>query len=230
MFPLENSYQDILKKLGNFCQKANRSASDVLLLAVSKKQSAENIRTLWHLGQRHFAENQVQEALKKQTQLRDLSIIWHFIGPIQTNKARQIAQNFDWVHSLCRKEEASKLNHYRALLPEALPLKIALQVNIGCEAQKNGLAPTEVLPLAHWIQEHCPYLALEGIMCIPPVTLDFNTQCFYFGQMLPLQQQLREAGCQCDMLSMGMTDDLEAAILMGSTCVRVGRGLFGDRS
>ena len=225
---LNDAYLSVHQKIKAACLKAGRPSDSVNLLAVSKTQNTDAIGALFELGQRDFGENQVQEALSKQPRLSSLPIIWHFIGTIQSNKTKALAKSFDWVHTLCRIQEAIRLNTQRP--PEKAPLNVCLQVNIGNEAQKNGLSPEAILPLAKFIERQCPQLKLRGLMCIPPASTLYSEQLAYFEAMAALQHTLIQNGLPCDTLSMGMTDDMEAAIMAGSTWVRIGRGLFGDRN
>jgi PLP dependent protein len=197
---------------------------EVRLLAVSKTRPAEDIETLFNLGQREFAENQVQEALLKMEALSSLPITWHFIGLIQTNKTKAIATHFDWVHTVCREKEAIRLNDQHPV--EKAPLQVCLQINIGKEPQKNGLSPDEIMPLADLVESQLKNLKLRGLMCIPPA--DGNSMP-YFKQMFTLYEALRAHYPQCDTLSIGMSHDMMAAIAAGSTCVRIGQALFGAR-
>lgn len=199
-----------------------RAPGSVALLAVSKTQPAERLRELFSLGQRAFGENYLQEALTKQRALADLAIEWHFIGPIQSNKTKSIAEHFDWVHSVDREKVARRLSEQR---PEHLPpLKICLQVNISGEASKSGAAPGEVPALIARLAE-LPRIELRGLMCIPAPADDDHARRAPFRALRELMATLPGL----DTLSMGMSDDLEAAVAEGSTLVRVGSALFGPR-
>ncbi|TLX53378.1 YggS family pyridoxal phosphate-dependent enzyme [Stutzerimonas nosocomialis] len=204
-------------------QASARDAESVGLLAVSKTQPAEAIREAFGAGVRDFGENYLQEALDKQTALTDLALHWHFIGPIQSNKTKAIAEHFDWVHSVDRLKIAQRLSEQR---PDALgPLNICLQVNVSGEASKSGCAPEAVAGLAEAIAE-LPRLRLRGLMTIPAPTEDPTEQRRAFARL----RQLKEAlGPDLDTLSMGMSQDLEAAIAEGATWVRIGTALFGAR-
>jgi len=204
-------------------QASARDAESVGLLAVSKTQPAEAIREAFGAGVRDFGENYLQEALDKQTALTDLALHWHFIGPIQSNKTKAIAEHFDWVHSVDRLKIAQRLSEQR---PDALgPLNICLQVNVSGEASKSGCAPEAVAGLAEAIAE-LPRLRLRGLMTIPAPTEDPAEQRRAFARL----RQLKEAlGPDLDTLSMGMSQDLEAAIAEGATWVRIGTALFGAR-
>lgn len=199
---------------------------EVTLLAVSKAQSAEKLREAYEAGQTKFGENYLQEALNKQTELADLNIEWHFIGPIQSNKTQPIAQHFSWVHGVDRIKIAQRLNDARpADLP---PLQICLQVNISGEASKSGVAPNALLELVKAVSA-LPKLTLRGLMTIPEPTNDEALQHQQFKQMRELLQNLNKEGYALDTLSMGMSNDYQIAIEEGATMVRVGSAIFGER-
>ena len=200
------------------------------LLAVSKAFGADAILSAAAAGQRAFGENYVQEAAAKIVAIRalrpDLAFEWHFIGPIQTNKTRAIAEHFDWVQSVDRVKTAERLAEQR---PANLPrLNVLLQVNVSGEASKSGAAPEELSQLASAV-ERLPRLRLRGLMAIPAPQIDVAQQRLAFDRTHSLFKQLREEGRNLDVLSMGMSDDLEAAIAEGSTMVRVGTAIFGER-
>ena len=204
-------------------QAADRDASAVGLLAVSKTKPAAAIRDAYAAGVRDFGENYLQEALGKQAELADLPLCWHFIGPIQSNKTRAIAEHFDWVHSVDRLKIAQRLSEQR---PEGLaPLNICLQVNVSGEASKSGCAPEELEALATAVAR-LPRLRLRGLMAIPEPTDDACAQHEAFARVEQLQQHLK---LPLDTLSMGMSHDLEAAVAQGATWVRIGTALFGAR-
>ena len=233
LHPIVNIMQNLTESLKQTQQvmndavvAASRPVGSVTLLAVSKKQAAEAIRQVYDLGQTAFGENYVQEALEKQQFLANLEIQWHFIGPIQSNKTRQIAEHFDWVHSVDRLKVAERLSRQR---PQHLPpLNICLQVNIDNEPTKSGFSPQELL-------EHCqsiaalPQLTLRGVMAIPAPSQDYAEQLAVFKRVQDLYTQLQSAVPTVDTLSMGMSGDMQAAINAGSTMVRVGTGIFGAR-
>jgi PLP dependent protein len=199
---------------------------EVMLLAVSKAQSAEKLREAWEAGQTKFGENYLQEALNKQAELADLKIEWHFIGPIQSNKTQPIAQHFSWVHSVDRLKIAQRLNDARpADLP---PLQICLQVNISGEDSKSGVAPNELLELVGTVSA-LPKLTLRGLMTIPEPTDDESLQRQQFKQMRLLLNDLKKEGVVLDTLSMGMSSDYKIAIEEGATIVRIGSAIFGAR-
>lgn len=218
-------YQALLSTIARCAADHHRSTP--LLLAVSKTRSPDEIRDVWQAGCRDFGENYLQEALTKQEHLQDLDITWHFIGPLQSNKTRPVAQHFDWVHSVDRLKLAQRLNEQRpADLP---PLNVCIQVNIDDESSKAGVAPEEVEPLANAIRE-LPRLRLRGLMCIPHPWNDREEQRRPLAALKRLQEQLIAKGHVLDTLSMGMSDDLEAAVAEGSTIVRIGTAIFGARA
>ena len=206
---------------------AGRAPVSVSLLAVSKTQPAAALRAAFELGQRDFGENYLQEALAKQQALEDLAIRWHFIGPIQTNKTKTVAERFDWVHSIDRLKIAERLDSQRpGHLP---PLDCCLQVNVSGEASKSGLSPTDLPALAAAVAR-LPRLRLRGLMAIPAPEPDPIRQRAPLRTLRELLESLRAAGHrQLDTLSMGMSDDLEAAVAEGSTLVRIGTAIFGPR-
>lgn len=200
-----------------------RDESSVHLLAVSKTKPAQAVREAYAAGMRDFGENYLQEALGKQAELTDLPLSWHFIGPIQSNKTRAIAENFAWVHSVDRLKIAQRLSEQRpADLP---PLNICIQVNVSGEASKSGCTPADLPALAEAIQA-LPHLKLRGLMAIPEPTDDRAQQDAAFAAVRDLQASL-DLGL--DTLSMGMSHDLESAIAQGATWVRIGTALFGAR-
>ena len=202
---------------------ANRAENSVQLLAVSKTKPAQDLREAYAAGLRDFGENYLQEALGKQLELADLTLIWHFIGPIQSNKTRAIAEHFDWVHSVDRLKIAQRLSEQRpADLP---PLNICIQVNVSGEASKSGCTPADLPALANAICA-LPRLKLRGLMAIPEPTEDRATQDAAFATVQSLQASLN---LPLDTLSMGMSHDLESAIAQGATWVRIGTALFGAR-
>ncbi|KJZ48745.1 YggS family pyridoxal phosphate-dependent enzyme [Pseudomonas fluorescens] len=202
---------------------AKRDEDSVQLLAVSKTKPAEALREAYAAGLRDFGENYLQEALSKQLELADLPLIWHFIGPIQSNKTRAIAEHFAWVHSVDRLKIAQRLSEQRpADLP---PLNICIQVNVSGEASKSGCTPADLPALANAISE-LPRIKLRGLMAIPEPTEDRAAQDAAFAAVQSLQASLN---LPLDTLSMGMSHDLESAIAMGATWVRIGTALFGAR-
>ena len=209
---LGHSYAQALERLHNALENAGRSQGAAKLLAVSKTKPAAMIRQVWQLGQREFGENYLQEALEKQTELTDLDgIVWHFIGPLQSNKTRSVAEHFDWVHSVDRLKIAERLSAQR---PDTLPpLQVCLEINISRQASKHGLLPDfdEVLAVARAVAA-LPRLQLRGLMAVPEPTDDPAAQRAPFAALSRLADQLRDAGIAIDTLSMGMSADLEDAI------------------
>ncbi len=225
MTSISNRLQDILATI-QLAKLANHRAQSVNLLAVSKAQSAIAIREAYAAGQKLFGENYLQEALDKQSQLTDLAIEWHFIGPIQSNKTQLIAQHFNWVHSIDRLKIAQRLNDAR---PETLaPLQVCIQVNISNEESKSGVTQQELETLASAISK-LPRLKLRGLMAIPEPSNDNNKQRIQFKQVRECYDDLLEKGFTLDTLSIGMSDDYRIAIEEGATIVRIGSALFGAR-
>ena len=207
-------------------QKCGRSPGDISLLAVSKTRPAEAVRAAAEAGIKDFGENYLREALDKKQQLSDLTLRWHFIGPIQSNKTRLIAAHFDWVHSVEREKIARRLSEQRpAELP---PLQVCLQVNISEEQSKSGVAPAELAALADVIQGF-PKVELRGLMAIPAASDDPRQQRQAFAALRTCLLDLQRNHPRLDTLSMGMSADLEAAVAEGSTIVRIGTDLFGPR-
>jgi pyridoxal phosphate enzyme (YggS family) len=219
--------QAVQARIARAAGEAGRDLATVGLLAVSKTFDAAAVRDVAACGQREFGENYVQEALEKQAQLRDLPLVWHFIGPIQSNKTRAIAENFSWVHSVDRLKIAERLSAQR---PTGLPpLQVCIEVNVSGEASKGGVAPAEVPALAEAVSR-LPGLQLRGLMAIPAPTPDIAAQRAAFRQVREQFDAQRARGYALDTLSMGMSADLEAAILEGATIVRIGTALFGERT
>ena len=215
----------ILHSQKNFEQNS-QCTNKVLLLAVSKAQPANAIREAFLAGQKSFGENYVQEALTKQQALKDLNIDWHFIGPIQSNKAVSIAENFNWVHGVDRLKIAERLN---AAHPSSLaPINICIQLNVSNEASKSGVTQQELLPLALAIQQ-LPNLKLRGLMAIPAPTADLARQHAQFSLVKGYYDDLNHKGLGLDTLSMGMSNDYLVAIAEGANIVRVGSAIFGAR-
>ncbi len=227
MTTIASNLQAVRDAIDAAAVKAGRFASEVKLLAVSKTFSADALREAYHAGQTCFAESYVQEALNKIAALQDLTIEWHYIGPIQSNKARAIVENFSWVHSVDRLKIAERLSEQRPThLP---PLQVCLQVNISMETSKSGVSPDEVSALAHAIAK-LPGLTLRGLMAVPAPSDDGAAQRLPFMQLRKLLDQLNQQGLQLDTLSMGMSHDFAAAIAEGSTIVRIGTAIFGNRN
>lgn len=228
MTMIETRLQAVRQRIGHACTLAGRAVDSVTLLAVSKTQPAEAVRAALACEQRAFGENYVQEALAKITALADVrgQLEWHLIGPLQSNKTRAVAEAFDWVHSVDRLGIAERLSQQR---PATLaPLNICLQVNISGEDTKHGLAPADVPALAQQVAR-LPGLRLRGLMAIPEPAADPAAQRLPHHALHALLQQLQAQGLAVDTLSMGMSADLEAAILEGATMVRIGTAIFGER-
>jgi len=223
MSTIADNLSALAARIASAAQAAGRDPASIQLLAVSKTKPASAIREIYAAGVRDVGENYLQEALTKQEALRDLPLIWHFIGPIQSNKTKAIAEHFDWVHSVDRLKIAQRLSEQR---PAALaPLNICLQVNVSGEDSKSGCAPGDLPALAAAVAK-LPNLRLRGLMAIPEPTDDRAAQEAAFASLRTLQQRL---GLGLDTLSMGMSHDLEAAIAQGATWVRIGTALFGAR-
>ncbi|OGA19658.1 MAG: YggS family pyridoxal phosphate enzyme [Betaproteobacteria bacterium RIFCSPLOWO2_02_FULL_63_19] len=226
MATIQNNMQAVKARIAAACSASGRPESSVRLVAVSKTHPAESIRAAVSVGQRDFGENYVQEALVKIGALADLALVWHFIGPIQSNKARPIAESFHWVHSLDREKIATRLSEARpGNLP---PLNVCIEVNVSGEPSKSGVAPQAVAGLA---RQTCalPRLRLRGLMAIPEPTSDIRLQRRQFRTLRELKDELVRSGLDLDTLSMGMSADMEAAIAEGSTMVRIGTAIFGPR-
>lgn len=223
---IEENLINIRKRIASYEQKYGRAQGSVRLLAASKGQAAIKVEAAVHAGQHLFGENYLQEGLKKISALGDHDVEWHFIGPIQSNKTRKIAENFSWVHGIDNLKIASRFNDQR---PHHLPpLNICIEVNVSHEASKSGVAIEEALPLA----KEClalPHLELRGLMTVPAINKDFDAERREFRKLFQLWETFRDQGIVLDILSMGMSDDFEAAIAEGSTMVRIGRAIFGER-
>jgi hypothetical protein len=206
---------------------AGRNEDSVTLLAISKGHPAAVIQAVSQLGQQDFGENFVQEALGKIEALAALELTWHFTGQLQANKTRAVAENFAWVHTVDRVKILERLAAQRPF--HAPPLQVCLQVRIADEAGKGGVAPEDCLPLVE-AALGSPRIKLRGLMCIPPPEIRVERQRFWFDQVAQLFGELRRTASEMDTLSMGMSDDLEAAIASGSTLVRIGTAIFGPRA
>jgi PLP dependent protein len=220
--------EEVRQRIAKAAADASRDASAVTLLAVSKTFPAEDVRAAFNAGQRAFGENYVQEAVAKIAQLADLrsQIEWHFIGPLQSNKTKVVAENFDWVHSVDRLKIAERLSAQR--VDGMAALNVCLQVNVSGEESKSGVEPDEALALAHAITA-LPNLKLRGLMAIPEPAGTLDQQRVPHRRLRELIDLLRADGLDLDTLSMGMSADIEAAILEGATMVRVGTAIFGAR-
>jgi pyridoxal phosphate enzyme (YggS family) len=218
--------QGVQSRIVAAARLAGRDPAGIRLIAVSKTFPAEAILALREAGQREFGESYLQETVAKQAALVDTDLVWHFIGPLQSNKTRIVAEAFQWVHSVDRAKIAERLALQRpAHLP---PLDVCLQVNVSGEASKSGVAPAELPALASLVAR-LPRLRLRGLMAIPEPTPDAALQRARFRHLRELRDALVPALGPLDTLSMGMSDDLESAIVEGATMVRVGRALFGQR-
>ncbi len=222
--------EQVRQAIAAAAQAAGRDPESVSLIAVSKTFGPEAVIAAADAGQRAFGENYLQESLDKMLAVKslrpDLTLEWHFIGPIQSNKTRSVAEHFDWVHAVDREKIAKRLSEQRpGNLP---PLQICLQVNVSGEDSKSGVSPADVIPLARAVSV-LPRLCLRGLMAIPEPAEDPERQRAPFSLLRQLAQQLREAGIETDTLSMGMSADMTAAIAEGATMVRIGTAIFGKR-
>lgn len=221
MTSIEQNLKNIRKNIEHTAQQYHRDPNSITLVAVSKNHDIETIKTAYQCGQKDFGENRVQEAIQKIEALKEYNLIWHYIGRIQSNKAKLIAKNFSWVHSVARKDIAELLNTHRPLtLP---PLNICIQINLDDEPSKDGIALTELAPLAQTIAA-LPHLKLQGLMMIPAPNQDFDHQFKIFKQLADAAANLG-----LTQLSMGMSDDYVAAIAAGATIIRIGTAIFGAR-
>lgn len=228
MTTISANLQAVHARIAAAAGKAGRSAGSIALLAVSKTFPPECVRAAYAAGQSAFGENYVQEGVAKIAALADLPLEWHFIGPLQSNKTRPVAERFDWVHSIERLKIAERLSEARG--PERPPLQVCVQVNVSGEASKSGVAPGEVEALAQAVAR-LPNLRLRGLMAIPEPTGDMAVARQRFATLRALRDRLNaDAGLQLDTLSMGMSHDLDAAILEGATLVRIGTAIFGERT
>ncbi len=224
--PISDKIAHLFERVRLAAEKSQRAAGSVKVLAVSKTHPAQAIRAAHQCGLQDFGESYLQEALTKMAELGDLPLTWHFVGPIQSNKARPIAEHFAWVHSVDRSKIARRLSDYRP--PGLPPLQVCLQVNISGEQSKSGVSLDELPQLAREVAG-MPRLQLRGIMAIPAPTTDFAQQRAAFASLRLALARIQALAPGMDTLSMGMSDDLEAAIAEGSTMVRVGTDIFGSR-
>jgi pyridoxal phosphate enzyme (YggS family) len=226
MATIATNLQAVRARIERAARAVGRQSGDIALVAVSKTFPAEHIAQAHAAGQRAFGENYAREAVEKITKLGNLPVEWHFIGPIQSNKTSAIATHFQWVHSVAREKIAQRLDAAR---PDGLPpLNVCIQVNVSGEAAKSGVEPGEELKLAEAIAR-LPRLKLRGLMAIPEPTSNAALQRRRFALLRELKERLVARGYALDALSMGMSDDLEAAIAEGATVVRVGTAIFGQR-
>ncbi len=227
MTTISANLQAVRARIHEAALKWGRNPADITLLAVSKTWPASAVQDAAAAGQRSFGENYVQEGVDKAIELQALQFEWHFIGPLQSNKTRRVAETFDWVHSIDRLKIAERLSEQR---PDSLaPLQVCLQVNVSGEDTKSGVALEEVPELAKRIAS-LPRLKLRGLMAIPAPVEDFSLQRPAFRRLREAFEQLNSAGLSIDTLSMGMSHDIEAAIAEGATMVRVGTAIFGERT
>lgn len=226
MQDLINRYLETQTRIRQAEKTYHRAPHSVKCLAVSKGFAIDSLRSIISVGQRAFGENYLDEALTKILPLGEESLEWHFIGRIQSRKCKEIAQYFGWVHTLYRKKEADKLSKLR---PKSLPpLQVCIQVKTDSSPTKEGVVLDELFDLAHYISQ-LPNLSLRGLMTLPPETKDFQQQRQYFKLIKQAGETLMTQGIAIDTYSMGMTQDLEAAIAEGATIIRVGQGIFGTR-
>jgi len=226
MTKIRDKLQIIGAEIKEAAQQYQHNVDDIQLLAVSKRHSVEAIQSAYDAGQTSFGENYVQELLEKAQKLADLDISWHFIGPLQSNKTKQVAEVADWVHTIDRFKIAQRLNDQR---PENLPpLSICIQINISGEASKSGVSVDELEELARKIVK-LPRLRLRGLMVIPAPSDDFESQRATFAKVSKIKDTLNQQGYNLDTLSMGMSGDMKAAIAEGATIVRIGTAIFGAR-
>lgn len=230
MTTISDNLQGLRARLAKACAGAGRDVNDVTLLAVSKTFGPEAVEQALAAGQHAFGENYIQEGVEKVLALRhalpQARVEWHCIGPVQSNKTRLVAAHFDWVHSVDRLKTAQRLSEQRPV--ELPPLQVCLQVNVDGGPNKSGVAPDELADLARAVAG-LPRLRLRGLMAIPEPSDDVGVQRAAFRRVRELQEALRDQGLPLDTLSMGMSDDLEAAVAEGATLVRVGRAIFGHR-
>jgi PLP dependent protein len=216
----------VLERVTRAAAAAGRSARSVTVLGVGKGQAPQTLATAARCGLTEFGESYLQEALEKLAALRELPLTWHFVGRVQTNKTRAIAEQFAWVHAVDRLKSAARLSAQRPF--HAPPLNVCLQVNLAAEASKGGVAPAELPALAAAVAA-LPRLKLRGLMCIPPEETEPARQRAWFAQLRALRDEVSAGGLELDTLSMGMSADFEAAIMEGATIVRLGTVLFGAR-
>lgn len=231
MSMIEQNLQRVHLKMRTAARDFIRDPNTITLLAVSKSQPVTAIQAAIEAGQREFGENYVQEGIGKidwfRQRLQCTELIWHFIGPLQANKSRLVAEHFDWCHTLDRPQLARRLQDRRPA--ERGPLNVLIQINISGEPTKAGIVPAQMLPLATLITA-CPRLRLRGLMAIPAPKSDFYQHLLVFKRMYDLYQTLQRIHSCVDTLSLGMTDDMPAAIAAGSTLVRIGTAIFGTRT
>ena len=227
MTTISANLQAVITRIEDAARQFGRNPDGISLLAVSKTWAASDVREAALAGQKSFGENYVQEGIDKARSLESLGLEWHFIGPLQSNKTRPVAETFDWVHAVDRLKIAERLSEQR---PENLPaLQACIQVNVSGEQTKSGVSLDEAAALAHRVAA-LPRIRLRGLMAIPEPVEDFAEQRIAFRRLREAFEQLNKEGLSLDTLSMGMSHDLEAAIAEGATMVRVGTAIFGERN
>ena len=224
---LRDNISNLLERVRRGAEKSQYRNSDILVVAVSKARTAQDIRAAHACGLTHFGENYVQEALQKMPDLQDLPLVWHFIGPVQSNKTKTIAAHFSWVHSVDREKIAQRLDEQRP--PHLPPLQVCLQVNVSGEKSKSGVAVADLPALAETVLA-MPRLKLRGLMAIPAASRDSREQRAAFAALRRALEQLRGLAPGIDTLSMGMSADMESAIAEGATIIRIGAAIFGPRN
>ncbi len=227
MSSIAQSLEKVRNRVTVLERRYERTPGDVRVLAVSKTKPPEAVRAAAEAGQREFGENHVQDALTKLDALQRQDLIWHFIGPLQSNKTRVVAARFHWVHSIDRAKIARRLNEQRP--GDLPPLEVCIQVNVSGEISKSGVEPHEVDELVEAVSE-LPRLRLRGLMTLPRPCHSLDEQRRPFAALRAIQEALIAGGLALDTLSMGMTDDMEAAIAEGATIIRIGTAIFGPRS
>ena len=226
MIRVTENFRKIQDLLAKAAADAGRSGDEIRLLAVSKTKPVEAVLEAYAAGQREFGENYVQEGLEKIAKVDRKDVIWHFIGHLQANKTRSVAQHFQWVHTIDRLKIARRLSDQRP--DDAPPLDVLIEVNIDEEASKSGVMPDEVAHLAAAVAA-LPRLTLRGLMCLPAIRHDVEEQRRPYARLRGILESLNDSGLSLDTLSMGMTHDYRAAILEGATIVRIGTAIFGPR-
>ncbi len=223
MTEITDHLADIIERVARAAERAGRSPSSVTLVAIGKQQPSTSIVAAQRAGLRHFGESYVQEALPKIAELAHSDLTWHFVGKLQANKTRDVAQAFDWVHTVDRLKIAERLSEQRS--PLAAPLNVLIQVNQGGEVQKGGARPEDVAELARAVAA-LPRLKLRGLMTLPPQGDNPKRR---FAELAALRAELESQGIELDSLSMGMSGDFEEAVAAGATHVRIGTAIFGAR-
>lgn len=226
MSTITERWQNTKQQAAEAARSCGRAPDDVMVMAVSKTFPLAAVEEAWQAGARHFGENYVQEGVDKAEAFHPEGLIWHYIGPLQSNKTRAVATHFDWVHTIDRLKIARRLSEQRPA--DLAPLQVCLQINISADPNKAGVSPADAEALAAEVSP-LPNLTLRGLMTIPAADLPLETLQQQFAAMHELFKRLQKRWPQMDTLSMGMTDDMATAIAAGSTCVRVGRAIFGER-